>query len=211
MLALLIASALASGAIAYLVGHAFLAQPDSFIRTRTGSIVLVVLVLTFLFLPPQLMSIGSALKPLGAQTGSGVMEAFGWPVGLNREVYRFSWIGLMVAGLLSGLRIWDVRKPDWRPGAMALSSSPLSRAEGLLPLAKSLDDALQTLGNVNLPPRDAERLAGRLRDVGRHFGHQLPENNGAAYRVVAQHLSPAVAVIVTDHILEGALRKPAVP
>lgn len=209
MLALLIVSALASGATAYLIGYAFLAEHDSFIRTKTGSIVLVVLALTFLFLPPQLMSIGSALKPLGAQSGSGVMDAFGWPAGLNREFYRFGWIVLMIAGLLSGLRIWDVRKPDWHPGAMALSASPLSRAEGLLPLAKSLDDALQTLGQVNLTPRDAEHLASRLRDVGRHFGHQLPENNGASYRVVAQYLPPTVTVIVTGYILEGALRKPS--
>lgn len=209
MLALLIAAALASGATAYLIGYAFLAQPDSFIRTKTGSIILVVAALTFLFLPPQLMSIGAALKPLGAQAGSGVMDAFGWPAGLNREVYRVSWIVLMIVGLLAGLRIWDVRKPGWRPGSMALSSSPTSRAEGLLPLAKSLDDALQTLGNVNLTPRDAEYLAGRLRDVGRHFGHQLPENNGAAFRVVVQYLPPAVAVIVTGYILEGAHRKPS--
>ncbi len=209
MLALLIASALASGATAYLIGYAFLADRDSFIRTRTGSIILVVAALSFLFLPPQLMSIGVALKPLGAQAGSGVMDAFGWPAGLNREVYRFSWIVLMIVGLLSGLRIWDVRKPNWRPGAMALSASPVSRAEGLLPLAKSLEDALETLERVNLTPRDAEFLAGRLRDIGRHFGHQLPENNGAAYTVVARHLPPAIAVIVTGHILEGAHRKPS--
>ncbi|KAF0208509.1 MAG: hypothetical protein Q8S43_07285 [Actinomycetota bacterium] len=208
MIGLLIVSAIASGATAFLIGYAFLAPHDSFIRTKTGSILLVVLVLTFLFLPPQLMGIGSALKPLGAQTGSGVMEAFGWPAGLNREVYRFSWILLMIGGLLSGLRIWDVRKPDWRPGAMALASSPVSRAEGLLPLAKSLEEALETLGRLNLAPRDAEHLAGRLRDIGRHFGHQLPEGNGAAYKVVAQYVSPAVAAIVTGHVLEGALRKP---
>jgi len=209
MLALLIAAALASGATAYLIGYAFLAQRDSFIRTRMGSIILIVAALTFLFLPPQLMALGSAMKPLGAQAGSGVMDAFGWPAGLNREFYRFSWIVLMIAGLLSGLRIWDVRNPDWRPGSMALSSSPLSRAEGLLPLAKTLDDALEMLGNVNLSTRDAEHLAGRLRDLGRHYGHQLPENNGAAFRVVSGHMAPAVAVIVTNYILEGAHRKPS--
>jgi len=209
MLTLLIVAALVSGATAYLIGYAFLAERDSFIRTRTGSIVLVVAALTFLFLPPQLMSIGAAMAPLGAQAGSGVMDAFGWPAGLNREVYRAGWIVLMIAGLASGLRIWDVRKPDWRPGAMTLSSSPVSRAEGLLPLAKSLDDALQTLGNVSITPRDAERLADRLRDVGRHFGHQLPESNGEAFRVVAQHVPSAVAVIVTGYLLEGAHRKPS--
>jgi hypothetical protein len=208
MLAVVIVAALASGATAYLIGYAFLAEHDSFFRTKTGSIVLVVCALTFLFLPPQLMSISTALKPLGAQAGSGVMDAFGWPAGLNRELYRFSWIVLMIAGLLAGLRIWDVRKPDWRPGAMALTASPISRAEGLLPLAKSLDDALETLGRVNLTPRDAEHLAGRLRDVGRHFGHELPEGSGASYRIVARHLPPAVAVIVTGYILEGAFRKP---
>ncbi|MCE5190216.1 MAG: hypothetical protein LLG08_00295 [Actinomycetia bacterium] len=206
MIGLLIGALLASGATAYAIGYAFIMPPESFFRTKVGMLVLVTIALTFPFLPPQLMSMGSSLGGLGDQLGSGLAGALAWPAGLNREVYRFSWIGLMIVGLLTGMRIWNARDPDWRRSGASLDASSASRAEKLLPLADSLQDALETLGRARLTPRDAERLAPQLQAVGRRFGHQLPERNSAAYNLIVRHVSAAVAAIVTGHILEGAVR-----
>lgn len=203
MLGLLIAAALASGATAYAIGYAFIAPLDSFFKSKTGAIVLVGLGLTFLFLPPQLMSMGS-IADMGGAAASSFAGMFTWPAGLHRELYRFVWIALMIAGLVTGMRIWDYRKPGWRPGSLDESSA--GRAQGLLPLADSLQEALEVLGRARLTTRDVEHLAPQLKLVGRRFGHQLPEQNSAVYNLIVRHVSPSVAAAVTGHILEGAAR-----
>ncbi len=206
MLGMLIGAALASGATAYAIGYAFIAQPDSFFRSRMGALVLALLGVTFVFLPPQLMSMGSPYTVPGALAGPAVASAFAWPAGLNLEVYRFGWIALMIVGLLTGMRIWNVRQPGWRPGSFSLDASSASHVATLLPVVDSLDEALEALGRAKLTPKDAERLTPQLRTIGRRFGHRLPEQNSAAFKLVAEHVPPSVAAIVTGHILEGAAR-----
>ncbi len=208
MLGLLIAAALASGATAYAIGYAFIAPMDSFFKSKTGAIVLVGLGLTFLFLPPQLMATGS-LGSMGGQATAALSGMFTWPAGLDREVYRFTWIILMIAGLLTGMRVWNYRKPGWRPGSLDESSA--GRAQGLLPLADSLTEALEVLGRAKLSVRDVDHIAPQLKLVGRRFGYQLPEQNGAAYNLVVHYVPPSVAAAVTGHILDGAARLDSSP
>ncbi len=203
MLGLLIASALASGATAYAIGYAFIAPADSFFKSKTGAIVLVGLGLTFLFLPPQLMSMGS-LSSIAGPGAASLTSMFTWPAGLNRELYRFVWIALMIAGLATGMRIWDFRKPGWRPGSLDETSA--GRAQGLLPLADSLQEALEVLQRAKLTARDVDHLAPQLKLVGRRFGYQLPETNSAAYNLIVRYVPPSVAAAVTGHILDGAVR-----
>ncbi len=206
MLVILIAAVLASAASAYAIGYAFVADSDAFLRTRFGVLLLIGLGLSFLILPPQLVSVGSSLPDLGATADSGLMAALAWPPGLSRGLYMAIWIVLSIGGLLVGLRIWNVRDPEWRRSSAVLDASSASRAEGLLPLANSLQEALEVLGRAQLKPKDAERLAQQLQTVGRRFGHQLPEKNSEAFNLIIRYVSPSVAPIVTGHILEGAVR-----
>lgn len=206
MLVVLIAAVFASAASAYAIGYAFVADSDSFLRTKFGVLLLIGLGLSFLILPPQLMSVDSSLAGLGALADSGFMSMLAWPSGLSRGLYMALWIVLSIGGLLAGLRIWNVQDPEWRRSSAVLDASSASRAEGLLPLADSLQEALEVLGRAQLKPKDAERLAQQLQTVGRRFGHQLPEKNSEVFNLIVRYVSPSVAPIVTGHILEGAVR-----
>jgi hypothetical protein len=206
VVAVLIAAVLASAASAYAIGYAFVADTDSFLRTKFGVLLLIGVGLSFLILPPQLVSVGSSLPSMGVTADSGLMSSLAWPSGLSRGLYMASWIVLTIGGLLAGLRIWNVRDPEWRRSSAVLDASSASRAEGLLPLANSLQEALEVLGRAQLKPKDAERLAPQLQTVGRRFGHQLPEKNSEAFNLIMRYVPPSVAPIVTGHILKGAVR-----
>ena len=192
MLGLLIAAALASGIMAYFVGYAFIAPRESFFRTKAGGIILAVLVL------------GSLSLPFGIEIAASSGSEPSWPTGLDPDVYRFSWIALMATGLFSGLRVWRMRPLS---KGFGFDESHSGRAESQLPLADSLEGALDVLSREKLGSRDIARLAPALRRVGQRFSYQMPAKDGEVYDLVAQHVPRAVAAEVTGLLLEGASRK----
>lgn len=195
MSALLVATVVLSGLLAYIVGYAFRAPRHSFLRSMTGGVVLAGFVLTILLLPPTLMSLGSA------------DGALAWPDTFDRGLYRGLWIAMSTLGLLAGLRVWRMRgRPSGAP-MFTLDESPVSRAEAQLPLADSLEEALDVLGREKLGAKDVERCAAQLRRVGSRFWFQVPEKNSDAYRLVSAHVPAAIAAPVTGLLLEGAARK----
>ncbi|MDO9556186.1 MAG: hypothetical protein Q7J82_01180 [Coriobacteriia bacterium] len=204
MLIGLIAAVLASAATGYLIGHAFIAPKESFLRTKFGMYVLVALGLSFLFLPPQLTSVDTLTGSLGTQVPSGIASALVWPAGVSRGLYIAMWLALTVVGLLVGLRIWDAGKPGWRPGARSSVESAAERAQGMLPLAASLDEVLLTLGKAPLTPRDIGLLEPQLLLAGARFRSQLPEKRSDAFNLVVRHVPASVAVRVTELLQEGA-------
>lgn len=195
MLGALIAVVVVACACAYLVGYALIAPRDSFLRSTTGGIVLAAAVLVALFGPPVLTGL--------AGSGSGPF----WPDGLDLTAYRALWVASVTLGLLAGVRAWRMRPFGGGGRGFGLDESPVSRAEAMLPLADSLDDALDVLGREKVTARDVPRLAGALKRVGSRFFHQLPERNGDVYALVAKQVPPAVAAEVTGLLLQGAGRK----
>ena len=119
MLALVLAALLGSAAMAYAIGAAVIAPRDSFLRTKTGIWILVVGGLSLLFLPPQLTALGGTM-------GSVTSGMFTWPSGLGKGLYIGIWMVTSVLGLLVGMRIWNVRKPDWRSGVSNAFDSSVS-------------------------------------------------------------------------------------
>lgn len=195
MLGVLIAAAVLSGVLAYVVGYALIAPRESVLRSKAGGMVLAASVLVALVLPPILVSL------------IRVGDLAVWPVGLNEDVYRYTWVALMVSGLLGGLRVWRMRWPSWRGGTLTLDESPVSRVEAQLPLVDSLDAALDVLSREKLAAKDVARIAPQLRLVGNRFWFQVPERNSDVYKLVANHIPPAAAAAVTGLLLEGAERK----
>jgi len=192
MLGILIVAAAISGIMAYLVGYAFVAPRESFLRSKAGGMVLAACVLTALLLPP------------GLEKASAIDVMPSWPLSLDPGFYRFTWIALMVLGLFCGLRVWRMRRLSL---GFTLDESPVGRAEGQLPLADSLAAALDVLSRERLTQRDVARLAPTLRLLGSRFWYQLPEKDSKVYNLVAQHVEPAVAADVTGLLLKGAARK----
>lgn len=193
MLGSLIVIALVAGACAYLVGYAFIAGRDSFLRSAVGGIVLAGCVLVALGGPTILAAL--------ADRGSGL------PGGLDPALYRSAWIALVVTGLLGGMRAWRMRPFGTGGRWFSLDESPVSRAEAELPLADSLQDALDVLGREKVTVRDVPRLASLLRRLGARYFHQLPEKQGEVYALVARSVPREVAAEVTGLLLEGAGRK----
>jgi hypothetical protein len=85
--------------------------------------------------------------------------------------------------------------------------SPVSRAESAIPLAGSLEAALDVLAREKVAQRDVTRLAPVIRHLGARFFHQLPEKSSDVYALVARSVPAAVAADVTGLLLEGAGRK----
>ncbi|MDZ4166874.1 MAG: hypothetical protein U1E08_04175 [Coriobacteriia bacterium] len=188
MLGALIVVAVLAGGCAYVVGYAFVAPRESVLRSVTGGVVLAAAVLGALGLPPTLAGFAGDA----------------WPAGFGPGAYRAVWLTLVVAGLLVGMRAWRMR-PHGR--GFTLDESPVSRAEAGLPLADSLEDALDVLGREKVTARDMPQLAGGLKRVGSRFFHQLPGRSSEVYALVARHVPTAVAADVTGLLLEGAGRK----
>lgn len=194
MLGGLVAVAVLSGACAYVVGYAFVAPSDSFLRSPAGGLVLAACVLIALAIPPTLAYLIS----------TGAVGT--WPAGLNPTAYRALWVSLTAIGLLSGMRAWRMRFRGGG-GVFTFDESPAGRAQAQLPLADSLDAALDVLARETPPSRDMGSLADAIRAVGTRFWHQLPERDGDVYNLVRRHVPPALAADVTRLLLEGAQRK----
>lgn len=207
MLAIAILAVLGSAAVGYLIGAVSRAPRDAFFRTKRGITVLILVGVSVIPLPPQLLGLDGALGPLGGTLGD-TASALEWPVGLSKGVYVGVWIVLTVAAFLVGIRIWQVGTAEWRGGANhALDSSAASKMSALLPLADRIEDALDTIGQAGPTPRDISRAADSIRQAGRHFADSLPPSDGEVYRLVSGRVTAAVAGQITGLLLEGAGRR----
>lgn len=206
MLAVLVIALLASAAVAGLVGSAFIAPRGSFLRSRRGVWLIVLLAFGIVLLPPQLMALDAAAGPMAGALGPGV--AFAWPDAIPKPVYFGLWVATSLVGLAVGMRVWKIGTPEWRAGSAQLfDSSPASRVVSLLPLADSLEDAIDVLGRAHLSVRDAPTVAPDVRKIGRRFADEVPPRDGDAYRMVAEKMPSEVAALVTGYLLEGAGRR----
>jgi hypothetical protein len=203
----LIAAVFASTATAYLIGYAFVAPREAFVRTRFGIYVLVAMGLTFMLLPPQMTSLDALTGALGAQLPPAIHNALGVPEGFSPGVYLAVWIVLLIAGFLAGLRVWDAGKPGWRPGTRATSESAVERVQGLLPLAGSLDEVFEMLAKSPLSMRDIEFIEPQLLLAGARFSAQLPDKRSDAFSMVSKRVPMSIAVRVTELLQQGAAEK----
>lgn len=121
--------------------------------------------------------------------------------------FRPTWIAAEALGLLAGMRVWRLRPSAHAGRLLSLDESPAARAAVRLQLADSMDAALDVLAQERVQVRDLERLAPALRHAGVRFWHELPERQGDVYALVAQHVPPDAASVVTGLLLEGAARK----
>jgi hypothetical protein len=188
MAGVFIVVAVLAGGCAYVVGHAFVAPRESFLRSAIGGIILAGCVLVALLAPPLL----SSARLQG---------------GLDPALYRVLWLALVATGLLAGMRAWRMRPFGHDGRGFTLDESPVSRAEAELPLADSLEEALDVLGREKVNARDVARLSRALKHTGARYFHQLPEKQSEVYALVARTVPREVAAQVTGLLLEGAGRK----
>ncbi|MRS12377.1 MAG: hypothetical protein EG823_04810 [Actinobacteria bacterium] len=206
--ALAVAAVLGSAASAYLLGFAFQAPRHSFWRSKRGIWALVLVSVSMLTLPPQVVALGSSMSVMSV-AGTAV-EGFTLPQGFNTGVYLAAWLVTSVLGFLAGIRIWKAGQPGWREGSSkAYDASGVSRVNAMLPMADTLPDALDVIARAGLSERDAERAAADIREAGRRFANALPPSDGAAWSLVASKIPGAVAGKVTGYLLEGAGRRGA--
>lgn len=187
MTGVLVFVAVLAGGCAYVVGHAFVAPRESFLRSTTGGLILAACVLVALLAPP--------------------LVAGAVPGGSDPALYRMLWVALVAAGLLAGVRVWRMRPLSSGGRGFTLDESPVSRAEAALPLADSLEDALDVLGREKVTARDVARLSRALKHTGSRYFHQLPEKQSEVYTLVARSVPREVAAEVTGLLLEGVGRK----
>lgn len=210
MLFIAIAALVLSAAVMYVIGAAYAAPRDSFFRTKRGILLLFVLGASFVLLPPQLTGLDAAVGPMSAALtgGLGSTMTITWPTGLGKGLYVALWGVTSVAGLLIGMRIWQIGTPEWRSGqTRAYDASPASRVASLLPIANTIIDALDTLARSGVGPKDVPRAAEAIRAVGRRFADALPPADSDVYRLVSAHVPPSVAGAITGFLLEGAGRR----
>jgi len=210
MLFIAIAALVLSVAVMYAIGSAYAAPRDSFFRTKRGILLLFVLGASFVLLPPQLTGLDAAVGPMSAALtgGLGSTMTVTWPAGLGKGLYVALWVVTSVAGLLVGMRIWQLGTPDWRSGqTRAYDASPASRAACLLPMANTVTDALDTLARSGLGPKDIPHAAEAIRTAGRRFADSLPPADSELYRLVSGRVPAAIAASVTGLLLEGAGRR----
>ncbi|MBN2248600.1 MAG: hypothetical protein JW733_07860 [Coriobacteriia bacterium] len=209
MLALAIVALLGSAGTAYVIGYAFTAPRDAFLRTKRGVVLLIVAGITIVPLPPQLIGMDEALGPLGGMMGNAA-TALAWPAGLGKGVYLGLWIASTALGFFGGIRIWQFGTSEWRGGAnRAFDASAASRVCSLLPMADRVEQALDTLAQAGLTAKDLSRVVGEVREVGRRFSDSLPPSDGEVYRLVSSRVPAAVAAAITGLLLEGAGRRAA--
>ncbi|MGB4592557.1 MAG: hypothetical protein WBI63_02135 [Coriobacteriia bacterium] len=192
MLAFLLGMTVIAGGCAYVVGYAFVAPRESFLRSKTGGVALGMAAVVALVLTPSFASLVS----------SGGFGA--WPPQLSTEIYHTIWVVLMGIGLLAGMRVWRMRPGQ---GGLAFDESAVGRVQSCLPLADTLDAALDVLSREAPAPRDIPRLTDAIRGVGLRFWHQMPERDSEVYNLVRSHVAPALAADVTRLLLEGAGRQ----
>ena len=205
MLLLAVFALIASAVTAYAIGATVVARRDSFLRSKRGILLLVVLGLSFLFLPPQLPALGG-LTSLAGAAGS-MLPDLSWPSAIGEGAYIVVWLLSSIAALLVGMRIWKAGTPDWREGGKAFDASAGSRVAGLLPLADTLPAALEVLANAKLRERDVSGVSSDIRTAGRRLANALPPSDGALYQMVAAKVPGPSAAQITGLLLEGAGRR----
>ncbi|MEN6430827.1 MAG: hypothetical protein ABFC80_08345 [Coriobacteriales bacterium] len=193
MLGVLIGLVVMAGACAYAVGHAFGAPRESVFRSGVGGLLLGVAVLFALVVVPSVASF--------AVSRSGGT----WPQHLGPQTYHSLWVVCMGVGLLLGLRVWRMRPSAG--GALGFDESGVARARSQLPLADSLESALDVLGREKLTARDIESLEDAVKALGARFWHRLPEKDSEVYLAVRQHVPTEFAARITRSLLAGAGRK----
>jgi hypothetical protein len=206
ILTLSIVSVILSAAMAYVLGRAFIAEPGSFLRGRTGMWLLVTGAFSFLFLPPQVAGMVGAKLPEGISV-PGVTDMLSAPAGFDPVVANVIWVLTSVAACLAGAEIWRARQPGWRPGSGSNSydRTPAGRARGLFPLQETLADVADVIARVKLDLKGVEALAPALRDVGRRLAPTMPEESSGVYRALLENGVPIpVAGPVTHYLMEGA-------
>lgn len=207
MLTIALVSLILSYASAYLAGYAFIAPRESFFRSKIGVWVVIGVVLSFVTLPPTLPGLAGSMGEASA-VAPGLGDVFAWPAAVSPGLYLALWTLGSTGAALVGMQVWRAGKPGWRsPAGNAWDSSAAGRARGLLPLADSIDDALDVLARTRVDARGARSMATDLRTVGGRFAESLPPDTAAVYRLVASKLDAPVAAEVTGLLLEGAGRK----
>lgn len=207
MLALAWGSLVLSAAMSWVIGRAVIAERDSFLRKKTGTLFLIAGGLSFVTLPPQVTSLDTGFDMLGSSAAS-VAPSLAWPESLSKPLYLALWVLTSLGALLVGMQIWNAGKPGWRPGTVsnAWDSSAAGRARALIPMANSLDDVFDALSRAQVSAKSVPTMAEELRLAGQRFAGALPEETGAVYRMVAAKVGPAAAAEVTRYLLEGAGR-----
>lgn len=201
MLAVATIAVLASAGICYLVGYAFIAPRDSIVRSKRGITFLVLAVLSLVTLPPQ-------LPGTTALVGTVAGPSLAWPSTISPGAYIAIWVVSSVAALLAGMRIWRAGRPGWRAGAggAAYDTSKSGRAAALIALADTLDETFDILTRIGVDARGVDRIAQELQAAGHRFAAYIPEEPGAAYRLVAAGVPASIAANVTRHLLDGTGR-----
>lgn len=184
---------LACGA-SYLVGHAFVAPRDSFMRTTAGGALGAGCVLFALGGPPMAVRVAASL-------GDATVDAL-WGTAL-----RSIWLVLVAIGLLVGMRVWRLRLLTEGRGALRFDESVPGRVESQLPLASSLADALDVLARERVAMKHLPRLGPSIKHLGAHYFYQLPERESELYALVSTHTGAEIAAGVTGLLLEGAGRR----
>lgn len=199
MTALAIAGLLGSVVSMFAVGAATIAPRTSFLRSKTGMLLLVMVVLSLVTIPPSLTMFDLSKE----------LPMLAWPANFSKGLYNGIWVVSSIVGLLVGMQIWRMGKPGYREGSALSDASAVSRVSSLMPLADSLDKALDVLVQARLTERDVPRVAEDVRGVGRKLAASLPPSDGALYSMVAAKLPAPVAAAVTGYLLEGAGRRGA--
>ncbi len=205
MTALAILCLLLSAATCYAIGYAVIAPTDAFLRRKSGVWMLIVLGLSFIPLPPQLLALDSAVSSLGT-LGDGIAGSLAWPSGLSRSAYVWTWAASSLLALLAGMRIWKAGRPGWRASAHATAydTSQAGRARALIVMADSLREALEILARMNIDAKTAGGMAEELRAAGRRFAAEVPDSPSEAYRMTSAIVGPSTASVITRYLLEGA-------
>jgi len=201
---------LLSALTCYAIGYAVIAPREAFLRTKTGVWILIAMGLSFVPLPPQILSLDSAAASLGAVSGE-LAASLAWPAGVSKAAYLWAWGISSACALLAGMRIWRAGKPDWRASAHAnaYDTSKAGRLRALMVMADSLAETLDLMSRADIDAKTALALAEELRTAGRRFASQLPESSAEVYRMVSTTVGSAAASVTTGLLLEGAGRKSA--
>lgn len=202
MLGMAIAGLLVSAGTSWMIGAAVVARRDSFLRTKRGVFLLVVMALSFVVLPPQITAFDQLSGSL-----QGLLPGLVWPDTLEKGTYLGLWALSSVAALFVGMRIWQAGKPGWREGASLSDASGRSRVSSMLPLTDTLPAVLDVLVQARLTERDLAYVAEDVRSAGRRLAATLPPSDGALYSAAAAKLPPAIAGALTGYLLEGAGRR----
>lgn len=199
---------LLSAATCFAIGYSVIAPREAFLRTKTGVWVLIAAGLSFIPLPPQILSLDSALGSLGMVSGE-LAASLAWPSALSKGAYLWAWGLTSICALLAGMRIWGVRRPNWRASAHAnaYDTSKTGRLRALMVMADSLAETLDLMARMDVDAKTATALAEELRTAGRRFSSELPESSAEVYRMVSSTVGSTAASVTTGLLLEGAGRK----